>query len=714
MVNIKTAILKNNSRLLCLGILVILIGIVYGQTLFSSFHFDDRSSILLNPVLRNGSNTIRVLWLYWPTRFIITASFYLNYQIGGMEPFGYHLANLIIHIFNSLLVYYIILYSSEKIRPNGAGERHWPALAGAMIFALHPIQTQAISYIAQRAASLAATFYLAGILLYIQANRRRSKLYYLFAWLSGAAAMLGKEMSITFPLAIILWDIFFTGNKSERRRLRWSIFLILILIIPLTVLLNSGNPKYNDSGQLRGGEISAGFEKIAGGVEAPDRLTYGLTQIRVFTTYLRLILIPVNQNLDDDFPAASSFFNPEIILSSILIISILIGAVLLRKYKKSAAAFGIIFFFLAIIPESSLIPIRDLIFEHRLYLPMLGLAFVVAELDFSSRKLLIFFSLIILMLSALTFARNRIWMDEITLWTDTVKKSPGKARPHNNLGYLFNQDKQYAKARRTLEQALEIAPDYPEGMVNLAISYKNMDELARAEEICRKALDIKPGYPEGHNTLGDILRLRANLSEAEREYLRAIELNPGLAAARNNLANLYRERGKPELAAAQYSKAMGEGGNNPVYLNNIGLSLLEQGRGEEAIQSFRKSITLDPELAPAHYNLGNALFEKGDLNAARQSFLNAVKVDPHYSRAFFNLGVVESGLENWNDARAAFLSVIRLEPNNIQANLKVGLIYFLVENNPRGGEPYLRRALELDPDLPERDRIKNLLTPDPS
>jgi len=709
MVNIKTAILKNNSRILCLGILVILVGVVYGQTLFSSFHFDDRSSILLNPVLRNGSDTIRGLWLYWPTRFIITASFYLNYQIGGMEPFGYHLVNLIIHIFNSLLVYYIILYSSEKIRPNGTGEKYWPALAGAMIFALHPIQTQAISYIAQRAASLAATFYLAGFLLYIQANRRRSKLYYLFAWLSGAAAMLAKEMSVTFPLAIILWDIFFTGNKPERRRLRWSIFLLLILIIPLTVLLNSGNPKYNDSGQLGGGKISAGFEKISGGVEAPARLTYGLTQIRVFTTYLRLILIPVNQNLDYDFPAVSSCFNPEIIFSSILIISILIGAVLLLRYKKSAAAFGIIFFFLTLLPESSFIPIRDLIFEHRLYLPVLGLAFVVAELDFSSRKLLIFFSLITLMLSALTFARNRIWMDEITLWTDTVNKSPGKARPYNNLGYLFNQDKQYAKARRTLEQAIKIAPDYPEGMVNLAISYKNMDELARAEEICRRALDIKPGYPEGHNILGDILRLREDLSEAEREYRRAIELNPGLAAARNNLANLYREMGKPELAEEQYGKTLREGEDNPVFMNNIGLNLLEQGRSEEAIRSFRKAIALDPELAPAHYNLGNALFEKGDLEDARKSFRKALKVDPYYIRALSNLGIVESKLGNWSEARSAFLAIIRLEEDNVQANLKVGLIYFLMENNPRAGEPYLQRALELAPDLPERSRVETLL-----
>ena len=700
--------MKNNTYLFHLGILVLLISAVYGQTLFSSFHFDDRSSILLNPVLRSGSDSLPELWRYWPTRFIVTLSFYLNYQTGGIEPFGYHLINLVIHIINSLLVYGIILYSINKLQPNRRGVGYWSALAGALIFALHPIQTQAVSYIAQRAASLAATFYLAGLLLYIRAGRSRPKLYYSLAWLSGAAAMGCKEMSVTFPLAIILWDLVFGGNSSRRRKLRWSIFLVLLLIIPLTVLLDSGNPKYNDSGQLGEG-VSAGFDKFAGGVEAPDRLSYGLSQIRVFTTYLRLILLPINQNLDYDFPVFTSFFDPEIILSSILIISILLGAALLHRTGKYIAAFGIFFFFLALLPESSLIPIRDLIFEHRLYLPLLGLAFAVAQLDFSSRRPRILFGLIIVLLGSMTFARNRIWMDEITLWTDTAKKSPGKARPHNNLGYLFNQDKQYDKARRTLSRALEVSPDYPEAMVNLAISYKNMDNLSRAEEICRRALEIKPGYPEGHNTLGDILRLQARLPEAEAEYRRAIELNPGLAAARNNLANLYREMGRPELAAAQYSRALSDGEDNPVYLNNIGLSLMEQGRLEEGIRSFRKAIAINPELAQAHYNLGNALFKKANLTGARKSFQRAVEIDSEYARAFFNLGVVESKLKNWDNARDAFLAVVRLEPENAAAQLKVGLIYFLINNDHRTGAPFLRRALELDPDLPERDRIEKLL-----
>ncbi|MEA1928337.1 MAG: tetratricopeptide repeat protein [Candidatus Auribacterota bacterium] len=694
--------------------MVVLIVAVYGQTVFSSFHFDDRSSILMNPVLKSGSGTIGELWHYWPTRVITTFTFFLNYRTCGLEPFGYHLVNLLIHIANSILVYFILLYSSDGIRSRPADPWNWSIWAGALIFALHPVQTQAVTYIAQRAASLAVAFYLSGFLLYILATKYKgSKLCFCLAWLAGGAAMFCKEMAVTFPLAVILWDCIFAGNNTKSRSRRWLIFLVLIIVIPLTVQVYSNNPRYNDSNQIESGETSPGFEPIMGGVKAPDRITYALTQIRVMVTYIRLIILPIGQNLDYDQAVFSSFLEPEIILSSILILSLLFLAFLLRKKNIAGAAFGIFFFFLALLPESGLIPIRDLIFEHRLYLPFLGLAFMVARIDFSSRRVIFLSGTIIIFFSVLTFARNRVWLDEITLWTDTVMKSPGKARPRNNLGYLFNQEGEYDRARQILSRAIEITPDYPEAMVNLAISYKNLETLSRAEEICRRALEIKSAYPEGHNTLGDILRLQERPIEAEEEYRRAIELNPGLSAARNNLANLYREMGKPGLAETLYSQALKEGEENPVYLNNIGLSLLDRGRIDDAIRSFRRAITRNPELAPAHYNLGNALFAAGDLEGTRDSFRRAIKVDHRYSRAFFNLGVVESKLGNWDDALSSFLSVLKIEPDNAGAHLKAGLIYSLIKNNPRKGTPHLRRVLELNPGLPERERIEKLLNLSP-
>ena len=215
-VNPKTIILKNKRTLLPLAGLAALILIVYGQTLFSSFHFDDRSSILKNPVLQNRTTTVEDLWQYWPTRFITTGSFYLNYRICRLRPFGYHLVNLLIHVINAGLVYFILLYSIERGNYTSSPTAGFPAWAGALIFALHPLQTQAVSYIAQRAASLTASFYLAGLLCYIRAGQPRGRIFYPLSWLAGAAAMLCKEMAVTFPLAVIFWDVFFERNKTRR------------------------------------------------------------------------------------------------------------------------------------------------------------------------------------------------------------------------------------------------------------------------------------------------------------------------------------------------------------------------------------------------------------------------------------------------------------------------------------------------------------------
>ena len=707
-VNLKTIILKNKQTFLAVAGIAALIIIVYGQTLFSSFHFDDRSSILNNPVLRSRTTTVEDLWQYWPTRFITTCSFYLNFRVRGLRPFGYHLVNILIHVINAGLVYFILLYSIERANNTSSPAVGFPACAGAMIFALNPLQTQGVSYIAQRAASLAASFYLTGLLCYIRADRRRGEIFYPLAWAAGAAAMFCKEMAVSFPLAVILWDLIFRKDSSRRRGRRWFIFLLLILIIPLTVMLHSANPKYNDSGQI-GITAGKGFEKVMGGVEAPDRASYAITQIRVFVTYLRLTILPIRQNLDYDFPVFFRFFQWRILLSLITILSLIIFSVFLLRRKKILGGFGIIFFISALLPESSFIPIRDVIFEHRLYLPLLGLAFLTAQFSFSSRRQRVRFGLIILFLATLTLARNRVWMDEITLWTDTVGKSPGKGRPRNNLGYLYNREARYAEARGILSRAIEIAPAYPEAMVNLAISRKNLEELAEAEELCREALALRPAYPEGHNTLGDILRLRGRIQEAEESYRRALDLNPALAEARNNLANLYQEMGRPELAAAEYRRALGSGEENPVYLNNLGLNLLEEGRIEEAIRIFRRAIDRDRRLAPAHYNLGNALFREGDLPEAEAAFKEAVGFNPGYARAFFNLGVVQSRLESWDNALASFLAVIELDPDSAPAHLKAGLICLLHRNDPEKAAGYLQRALELDPELPGRERIERLL-----
>lgn len=707
--------MKTKQPIYRIVILIAVVFAVYGQILFSSFHFDDRSSILENPALKSRSGILINLWQYWPTRFLTTVSFFLNYRAGGINSSGYHLVDIIIHIINSILLYFLIKQSKlchyptsgitkHPVEAEPANQMEFLAWMGALLFALHPLQTQAVSYIAQRATTLAAGFYLASLLFYI-----RGRNFYLLSWFLGALSMFCKEMAITLPLAIILWDVIFVKKSKRRRWPRLLAFGLLLLIIPAIILLNPEHPKYNDSGQIsfRAGEKN--FKELLGGIKAPDRREYALTQTRVLVTYLRLIILPFRQNLDYDYPIFFFFLQYKIVVSSLIILSLIIISYLLMKKKKIMGAFGIFFFFLALLPESSLIPIRDVIFEHRLYLPLVGMAFLFTELvaliprnKVPVTALLIFFSL-------LTLNRNRIWRDESTLWEDTVKKSPGKARPYNNLGYIYNQQGLYRKALDILSRANEIDGEYPEALLNLAISHEHLGQIEEAEEACRKALQIKSDYPEAYNCRGDILRLRGRPGEAEKAYLRALELNPRFSEARNNLANLYQEMGKGQLALRQYRKALQTGEENPTYLNNLGLHYLKEGDIDSAIKTFRRALALDERLHQAHYNLGNALFEQGDLNRAVDSYRRALRLKPDYVRAYLNLGITYSQMEEWDKALESFLKVTELEPDSASAHLKTGLIYALYRKQPGPASQHLRKALELEPDLPQREKIEELI-----
>lgn len=670
--------------------------LVYGQTVFHSFHFDDRAAVVGKGARSGTAEGYGALFREWPTRFITALSFRGNRSLGGERPALYHLVNLLLHLASTLLVFSLL---SASVSPAPLGG----PLLGALVFALHPVQTQPVAYVSQRAVLLAALFYLGGLRAYTRGVREGRPPWVVLAWLSGAAAMFCKELSATYPLALLLWEAVFLPGRPGRGRRR-ALFLPLLLVVPLVVALHPGHPKYNDSGQV---SFWSGVPPANPPGETPvlPRGAYAATQIRVAATYLRLVFFPAGQNLDYDYPVFPSLFPAPVALSALLLVSILVlGAKMLREGKK-AGAFGIFLFFLALLPESSFIPIRDVIFEHRLYLPLVGAAFVCAAARSARRRLLF---LVPLLLALLAFARLRVWRNEITLWVDAAAKSPGKARPFNNLGFLYNREGLYREARQVLGEALRIAPSHPEAMVNLAIAEKNLGDPLRAEALCREALSLAPGYPEGHNALGDALRLSGRIGAAEAEYRRALLLDPGLSDARNNLANLYRETGRPALAEREYRAALAEGGETAEYLSNWGLQLLDRGDAAGAEALFRRAIALNPSLPQPRYNLGNACAREEKIAEAIESYSRAIELKPDYARAYFNRGQLRGAREDWDGALADLLAAAGLE-RNAPAEARAGLILALVKKDPEAARPHLLRALQIDPRLPERAEVEKAL-----
>ncbi|MDP3041487.1 MAG: tetratricopeptide repeat protein [Candidatus Omnitrophota bacterium] len=494
-----------------------LLGIfIYSNTLYSSFHLDDIVSVVDNPAIRNILN-LQAIWNFWPTRFITYFSVALNYHISQLNVFSYHFFNLVVHLSSGILVWWFMLltFSTPAMKGQKIAE-HAKLIAffAGLIFITHPIQTQGVTYIIQRAASLATLFYLASLSLYVKSRLLQqqgeslvvSRLFYYGSLIAAVMAMFTKEMTITLPFMVLFYESCFLKTKEK---LNWKYlvpFLATLLIIPLTMFLTK----------------SVDFVGMRRVLKAPSNISswqYLLTQLRVMVTYLRLLFIPINQNLDYYYPIAKNLIKLPILASLIFLVSILIIAMrIFSKYRL--ISFSIFWFFLTLLPESSVIPIYDVIFEHRLYLPMVGFSFFLASFIYylfenkSSKSMVILLLIIISCYAILTYRRNFIWKDELTLWNDVVHKSPKKARPYFNRGNAY----------------------IDQGSIQQAISDFN------------KAIEINPSYVKAYNNRGNVYADQSNFTQAISDYTKSIELN-------SNLAEPYNNRGTAYYAIKEYGKA---------------------------------------------------------------------------------------------------------------------------------------------------------------
>ena len=351
------------------------------------FQFDDQISILGNPAVKDLGN-LKAIFQFSPTRFFTYLTFACNYYFNELNVFGYHLVNLIIHICASLLVMLFVhlTFATPAVKDTPpAAHKKTIAFLAALLFAVHPVQTQAVTYMVQRLASLATLFYLLTLCLYIKgrllqqagAARKFSICFFSAAAVTAIIGMFTKETVFTLPFAILLYEFYFFRSTFIYN---WK-FLVLVftfcLLIPL-IIFSTGSIDFN---KLRA--MQEGPE----GVVYISPLEYFFTQFRVLVTYLRLFILPMNQNLDYDYPVAHTFFNVQTMTSFFALLAFA-AAGIWSFSKHRIISFTIFWFFLTLSIESSFIPIRDVIFEHRLYLPMAGLSllFVIIMYNLFGRK----------------------------------------------------------------------------------------------------------------------------------------------------------------------------------------------------------------------------------------------------------------------------------------------------------------------------------------
>lgn len=513
----------------------------YSNTFHVPFLFDDFHAIVENRSL-DSLSTFLASDVFPNPRWVALATFALNKGLGGLDVAGFHAVNLAIHLANGLVVYFLAKATTSSFDETASRRYGAAPIIAALAFVLHPVQTQSVTYIVQRMTSLATLLYLAALLLYALNFLRVSAstssfdplryLLYPAAFISCLLAMGTKEISFSLPAMLALFDVSFLRGTVRQRFLRLAPFALCMLVMPVFLF-----------------GLERGFDTFThgGGDESSFPLpwmTYLLTEFRVLITYLRLLVLPVAQNLDYDYPVYTSIFQPQVVGSLAAIVAISTGGIYLLKssFRPSCLSpallrvcgFAIAWFFITISIESGFVPLIDTIFEHRVYLPsswfMIAFGMLGCELYHragTARQAVLLAAISLLCISGYaTYQRNQVWSDRLTLWSDVVAKSPMKARGWTELGILYVNRLDPARAIPLLERAVNLNPDYYLAQVWLGRALVQNGERDRALYHYIVTTRLAPGFSQGWELAGRLLLEKGQAGEAVYYLGRAQELDP--------------------------------------------------------------------------------------------------------------------------------------------------------------------------------------------
>ncbi len=562
-------------------ILALAVGIVYGHTLDVPFYLDDYLSILENQSLSNWHD-FQKIWQFSPLRVLGYFSFALNREWNGLNVAGYHVVNILIHFMAgvSLFAFSKGLLRTPALRDRGAqGALKWLPLVAALLFLVHPLQLQAVTYVVQRLASLAALFYLSAMACYLHGRLAKVKWpFFAASIISGIFAIFTKQNTVTLPLAILLMELIFF--RIPTRKLM-QVLIFLAVGIGMGWLLLSGisgrNPFSLESMEAltrETGEIS--------------RIEYFATQTKVIWLYIRYFLLPTGLHLDHDVAVFRGFFNEQVILSILGHILVMIFACFSAK-KNPVLSFGIFFYYLAHLVESSLIPIRDVLFEHRTYLPNAGLCLAAGWFFTSTVPSLAkgkaaawAAATVLVVLSVLTWQQNSLWRSPVALWSENARLAPEKYRVWDSLAQSLLDAGRSQEAAQALNEALRLEDQVP-GFTH---------------------------WPSAVNKI-NLLKRQGKFDEAMTAADSYLQKNPG-SRVRGKIMAI---RGNLFIEKKEYSKAE---------------------------QCFKESLSIYPDYLPAMANLGIVLFQQGRREEARNIFMQVLEKYPQQDVAKKYLGWIES------------------------------------------------------------------------
>lgn len=600
----------------------------YARTLDVPFLFDDHTAIVDNPSLRLEGG-----WLdaFRPPqddgtttsgRPLVNASFALNHAWSGLSVTSYHVVNSLLHACVAVLLFLLVraVARAPRLGDRWSGDAGWIAFAVALPWAVHPLHTSAVTYIAQRAEVMVSLFLVATLLavLYAEHDRRWRWIGWTVAVAACFAGMASKEVMVAAPVLAFLLvraavETTWIGVWRGRAPLWVGLASSWVLLGWLVA----------DTGGRVG---TAGFDT------AVSPWMYLLTQAGAIVRYIGLVFWPSGLVFDHGTAVVAGL---GAVLPQAVVVTSLALAAAFGWRRPSVAVWAGTAFFGILAPSSSFIPIAtQTVAEHRMYLAsasVIGLA-VCALLAFRvrSRHVALGAALVALPLGWATWSRNELFRDDEALWLDTVAKVPRNARAHANLGVAFADRGRDAEALAKYRDALAIDPTLREAHFRLGNALARLGRVDEAIARFERVLELTPGHVEGRNRLGLLVQQAGDRARARRLFEEARDLAPERSRAYYHLANL---------------------------------DVLED-RLDEAEAGYRAALARQPGYAPAHFRLGELLARRGRLAEARPSLERAAELQPDNPLIFSVLGAVALSAEDWAAAERAFGRVLQITPND--------------------------------------------------
>lgn len=579
------------KNILVLPLMILIGGAIYLNSLSNGFHYDDGHHITGNPHIQSILNIPYFFvdpalfsgfkssggGLYRP---LILVSYAVNYTLGGFNPIGYHLVNLMFHIGSAFMIFLIV---REMLHPFPSG--FFSSLAAGLIFLVHPFNSEVVNYITARSSVMCSFFYLLSLWFWISYRKRGN--YYILSILSFILAILTKEIAITLPALFLLYDIYYGHINRSKTAGAFISYLPFAAGVALPYLIVRST--------LLGGTGMAStpvgyFEHL-------------LTQPTVLFYYVKLLLLPTGLSVTHVIPNATGFDGMTLLF--ILMLLFILGLTIWSARKGSIGiivSFFLFWFIITILP-TTIFPLTEMVQENRGYLPGVSFAVIsgvaisqIGRIKFCFRDRMAavpyvygFLMLLVIIYSVSTVSRNRVWKDDLTLWSDAVIKSPSSFRARYNLANAYSQAGNYDLSAKEYIEAIKIDAGSVPANHNLGVMFLRLNESELALKQFTRALILSPEHAPSHVMIGNVMASRKEWAGAEEAYQKALRLDRNNADALSSLGLTLIHQRKFSAAIPYLTRALGirpDWGEVEVML---AYALENTGRHSEAEALYRKN-----------------------------------------------------------------------------------------------------------------------------